>query len=90
LGNKVTAIVKKDGKTGNQDDRRGSLSAERSRISQGHALYAELSQISKIDNVEASLDKPPKPTVIYTDLPKDEAHGWKFIAIGPDEKLYLR
>jgi glucose/arabinose dehydrogenase len=23
------------------------------------------------------------------DLPKDEAHGWKFIAIGPDNKLYL-
>jgi glucose/arabinose dehydrogenase len=22
-------------------------------------------------------------------LPKDEAHGWKFIAIGPDNKLYL-
>jgi glucose/arabinose dehydrogenase len=27
--------------------------------------------------------------VIYSDLPKDEAHGWKFIAIGPDNKLYL-
>ena len=41
------------------------------------------------DNVEANLDKSPKPTVIYKDLPKDEAHGWKFIAIGPDNKLYL-
>ena len=27
--------------------------------------------------------------MIYTDLPKDEAHGWKFIAIGPDNKLYI-
>ena len=27
--------------------------------------------------------------MIYKDLPKDEAHGWKFIAIGPDNKLYI-
>ena len=27
--------------------------------------------------------------VIYDNLPKDEAHGWKFIAIGPDNKLYV-
>ena len=33
------------------------------------------------------MDNPPKPTVIYDNLPKDEAHGWKFIAIGPDNKL---
>ena len=26
---------------------------------------------------------------IYSDLPKDEAHGWKFIGIGPDNKLYV-
>src|ERR1700758_5787240 len=30
-----------------------------------------------------------KPVVIYDNLPKDEAHGWKFIAIGPDNKLYV-
>jgi glucose/arabinose dehydrogenase len=27
--------------------------------------------------------------MIYDNLPKDEAHGWKFIAIGPDNKLYV-
>ncbi len=27
--------------------------------------------------------------MIYSDLPKDEAHGWKFLAIGPDNKLYF-
>ncbi len=55
----------------------------------GTLYIAELSQISKIDNVEDHLDNPPKPTVIYNDLPKDEAHGWKFLAIGPDNKLYF-
>ena len=55
----------------------------------GTLYIAELSQISKIDNIEDTLDNPAKPTVIYSDLPKDEAHGWKFISIGPDNRLYV-
>jgi hypothetical protein len=39
----------------------------------GTLYIAELSQISKIENVEDKLDNPPKPTVIFSDLPKDEA-----------------
>jgi glucose/arabinose dehydrogenase len=27
--------------------------------------------------------------MVYDDLPKDEAHGWKFIGLGPDNKLYI-
>jgi glucose/arabinose dehydrogenase len=55
----------------------------------GTLYIAELSKVSKIDKVEDSLDSPPKLTMIYDNLPKDEAHGWKFIAIGPDNKLYV-
>ena len=55
----------------------------------GTLYIMELSQISKIDNIEDNLDNPPKPTVLLTDLPKDEAHGWKYLAIGPDNKLYF-
>jgi glucose/arabinose dehydrogenase len=55
----------------------------------GTLYIAELSQVSKIDNIEDTLDNPAKPTVIYDDLPKDEAHGWKFISIGPDNRLYI-
>lgn len=55
------------------------------------ALYvAELSKIWRFDNIEANLDTPPKPVLIYDDLPKDEAHGWKFLSIGPDNKLYFQ
>ena len=54
------------------------------------ALYvAELSKIWRYDDIEAHLDSPDKPALVYDDLPKDEAHGWKFIAIGPDNKLYV-
>jgi glucose/arabinose dehydrogenase len=55
----------------------------------GTLYIAELSQVSKVPDIENHLDNPPKPTVIYNDLPKDEAHGWKFIGIGPDNKLYV-
>jgi len=56
----------------------------------GGALYiAEISRITRLDNIEAQLDHPPAPVLVYDDLPKDEAHGWKFIAIGPDDKLYV-
>lgn len=54
------------------------------------ALYvAELNRITRYDNIEANLDHPPKPVLIYDNLPSDEAHGWKFIGIGPDNKIYV-
>ncbi len=89
FGNKVTAIVKKDGKTELKTVASGLYRPNGLAYHNGTLYIAELSQISKIDNVENVLDNPPKPTVIYKDLPKDEAHGWKFIAIGPDNKLYI-
>lgn len=55
----------------------------------GTLYVAELSKVSKMEKIEDNLGNPPKPTVIYDNLPKDEAHGWKFIGIGPDNKLYV-
>ncbi|GAC1347975.1 MAG: PQQ-dependent sugar dehydrogenase [Acetobacteraceae bacterium] len=55
----------------------------------GSLFVAELSKIWRFDNIEANLDNPPKPVLIYEDLPTDEPHGWKFIGIGPDNKLYV-
>jgi glucose/arabinose dehydrogenase len=89
FGNKVSAIVKKDGKTEVKVVAEGLYRPNGLAYKNGTLYIAELSQISKIDKVEDNLDKPVKPTVIYSDLPKDEAHGWKFIGIGPDNKLYI-
>jgi glucose/arabinose dehydrogenase len=55
----------------------------------GTLYIAELSKISKAENIEDHLDSPPALKLVYDDLPKDEAHGWKFISIGPDNKLYV-
>ncbi len=54
------------------------------------ALYvAETSKISKWDGIESRLGNPGKPTVIYDKYPTDAHHGWKYIAFGPDGKLYV-
>jgi glucose/arabinose dehydrogenase len=55
----------------------------------GALFVAELSRILRYDGIEEHLDDPPAPVVVYDKLPKDEPHGWKFLAIGPDDKLYF-
>src|ERR1700758_319503 len=86
---KVYAIVNKDGKRSVKIVASGLYRPNGVAFKDGTLYIAELSKISKIDKVEDNLDSPPKPTMIYDNLPKDEAHGWKFIAIGPDNKLYV-
>ena len=54
------------------------------------ALYvAAVNRILKFPDVARDLDKPPKPEVITDAYPGDRHHGWKFIAFGPDGKLYV-
>jgi glucose/arabinose dehydrogenase len=55
----------------------------------GNLYVATISSILRIDNIEANLKNPPKPLVVYDKFPTDEHHGWKFIAFGPDGKLYV-
>ena len=54
------------------------------------ALYvAETHRITRYDNIETSLDQVPAPKVVRDDLPKDRHHGWRYIAFGPEGKLYV-
>lgn len=55
----------------------------------GSLYVAEISRILRYDNIEDKLSAPPEPVVVYDKLPTDEHHGWKFIAFGPDDKLYV-
>jgi glucose/arabinose dehydrogenase len=54
----------------------------------GDLFIAEISKISMIKDVEDHLDNA-KLAVIYSDLPSYEPHGWKFLALGPDNRLYF-
>ena len=56
---------------------------------EGDLYISSLSEIVKIENVLANLDGNPRPHVLIDTLPRDRHHGWKFIKIGPDRKLYV-
>ncbi len=54
------------------------------------ALYvAEVHRITRYDDIESALDQPPTPKIVRDDLPRDRHHGWKYIAFGPDGRLYV-
>lgn len=54
------------------------------------ALYvAAVSTIYRYDHIGANLTNPPEPVTITENFPTDGHHGWKFIAFGPDGKLYV-
>lgn len=54
------------------------------------ALYvAEVDKVSRLDDIENHLADPPEPILISSNFPDDKHHGWKFIAFGPDDKLYV-
>lgn len=55
----------------------------------GDLYVAEVSRILRFDEVAAHLNSPPAPVVVYDQLPKETHHGWKFIAFGPDGRLYV-
>jgi glucose/arabinose dehydrogenase len=55
----------------------------------GSLYIAEISKIWRIDSIESLLENPPKPVLVTDKLPKKEHHGWKYIAFGPDNKLYI-
>ena len=55
----------------------------------GSLYVAEISKVWRYDNIENNLNNPPDPVLISDGFPTDGHHGWKFIAFGPDNKLYV-
>jgi glucose/arabinose dehydrogenase len=90
LLDKIYAITEKNGKREVKPLFSGLLRPNGLAFRNGTLYIAELNKISKVENIEDNLDNPPKPVVIYDDLPSDEPHGWKYLTIGPDNKLYFQ
>jgi glucose/arabinose dehydrogenase len=54
------------------------------------ALYVSaVSRVLKYPDIEQHLADPPQPIVVTDKLPSKTHHGWRFIAFGPDGKLYV-
>ena len=89
VAGKIYAVTDKGGK------REVRTIAEKLMLPNGIEFYkgslyvATPKDITRYDNIEANLDHPPKPVMVYDKLPGDVPHGWKFIKIGPDGKLYV-
>jgi glucose/arabinose dehydrogenase len=89
-GNKVWAVTtNKDGK------RVAKVLYENLDWPNGLAFYngtlyiAEHTKISKAEKIEDNLDHPPKLVTIYDKLGEQRPHGWRFLAVGPDHRLYV-
>jgi glucose/arabinose dehydrogenase len=53
-------------------------------------LYvAEVHRILKFSKIDSHKSQSPKPVVIYDKLPTESHHGWRYLNIGPDNKLYI-
>lgn len=58
-------------------------------LNDGDLYIGEISRISRIKDVENNLEGINTPETIKDDFPTETHHGWKFIAFGPDNKLYV-
>jgi glucose/arabinose dehydrogenase len=86
---KVYAIVDKNGKREVKVIASGLDRPNGLAFHQGTLYIAEGTRISKLEKIEDNLDNPPKPVVIYSDFLNHQSHGWKFLALGPDNMLYV-
>jgi glucose/arabinose dehydrogenase len=55
----------------------------------GDLYVAETDRIWRYEGIDGHLDDPPEPELITDELPSHHAHGWRYIAFGPDGWLYV-
>ena len=54
----------------------------------GDLYIAEIHRILRLKDISAHLDNPPKAEIVFDAYPEDQHHGWKYLRVGPDGKLY--
>lgn len=52
-------------------------------------FVAEVNRILRFDDIENQYETRPQANLVYGELPSETHHGWKFVAFGPDGKLYI-
>ncbi len=55
----------------------------------GELYVAEINRVIKFKDIDKNYKNKPTSEVIYDKLPSDTHHGWRYMALGPDNKLYL-
>jgi glucose/arabinose dehydrogenase len=68
---------------------RGLTSPNGVALHEGSLYVSEISRILRFDDIEKNMRNNPQPVVVFDQFPSDRSHGWKYIAFGPDDKLYV-
>ena len=91
VGKNVVAIIDKDGKREVKTILKGLDTPNGIVFSNGTLYVAERTKITRWDNIEANLDNPGpgKLVVDGLDPTNGPGHNWKYLAMGPDGKLYF-
>lgn len=55
----------------------------------GDLYISSVDRIVKLPGISGRLTDPPRPEVVFAGFPSEKHHGWKYIAFGPDGKLYV-
>ena len=58
-------------------------------FSEGALYVSAVNRILRFDDIEQRLEHPPAPVVVTDRLPNDTSHGWKYLRVGPEGKLYV-
>lgn len=58
-------------------------------LKDGDLYVAEVNRILRFNDIYNTYKNQPDYEVIYDEFPTDRHHGWKYIAFGPDDKLYI-
>jgi glucose/arabinose dehydrogenase len=85
----VYAITDKDGKKEVKPILKGMTMPTGVAFRDGALYVVDIGRILKYENAEASLDKMPEPKVVYDDMPKYVAHGWKYLTFDKEGRLYV-
>jgi len=87
----VYAIVERGGKREVKTVLKGLDTPNGVAFRKGTLYVAERNRITRYDGIEDRLDNAPEGKVVIDNLDPQKApgHFWKFLAIGPDGKLYF-
>src|SRR5689334_18158589 len=87
----VYAVTDRGGKREVKELLKGLKAPNGLAFSKGTLFVAERHRITRYDGIEDRLDKPPEAKVVIDNLdPTNQAgHFWKYLALGPDGKLYF-
>src|ERR1051325_7460526 len=91
LSKNVYAVVDRGGKREVKTLLKGLDAPNGIAFSKGTLYVAERGRITRYDGIENRLDQPGEGKVVIDNLDPNRAPGhlWKFLAMGPDGKLYF-